>query len=238
MIIRISLIKVEAPYGESSRGDLFKEKHAAQQQLFAGGEDKISETITSAAQVMGILSVLVTTVTFASAFTLPGGYRADGDAAGTPVLAGSYAFEAFVLADVLAFICSLLATALLLFAGVPAGRVADRFRLVNIAYNFMMNSGRSLVAAFGLGLYVTLRPVARAIAVAIAVWMGIFACGVFAGETEDFDFILNKSIIARRRKPSAPRIVLGQIGLFLKYFWSYILIFGIPAIHKWAKQAK
>ncbi|KAL6861374.1 hypothetical protein ACP4OV_017074 [Aristida adscensionis] len=58
---------------------------------------------------MGVVSVLVATVTFAAAFTLPGGYRSaeeDGVAAGTPVLSGSYAFDAYILADSLAFGCS------------------------------------------------------------------------------------------------------------------------------------
>ncbi|CAN6177815.1 unnamed protein product [Urochloa humidicola] len=171
--IRNLLLKVAAPYGES-RGDLFNEKYATTTKEFKGGEEKISENLTSAAQVMGILSVLVTTVTFASAFTLPGGYRSAGDsggAAGTPVLAGSYAFEAFVLADALAFICSLIATCFLLYAGVPAFGLRVRFGNVNFAYGLMMNSGRSLLVAFGFGLYVALHPVAGTVPITVVVLM-------------------------------------------------------------------
>lgn len=72
-------------------------------------------------------------------FTLPGGSRSAGDGsgggvAGTPVLGGprrSYAFDAFILADALAFGFSLLATSILLYAGVPAGSLDNRFRLIN-----------------------------------------------------------------------------------------------------------
>ncbi|KAG2481299.1 protein ACCELERATED CELL DEATH 6-like isoform X1 [Panicum virgatum] len=265
--IRNSLLKVAAPYGESSRGDLFKQKHAdlfkqkhaddktqaqllaggedttsankhhadnTHQQLFEGGEGTISSTLTSAAQVMGILSVLVTTVTFASAFTLPGGYRADGgDAAGTPVLAGSYAFEAFVLADAMAFICSLLATSFLLYAGVPAFTLTDRFQTVNEAYGLMMHSARSLVAALGLGLYVALHPVARTIALVIAVWMSMLVYG-FTKDSEGIDYMFSYPIIPRQ-KLSAWSRVLGWIIYLLERLWSYILIFGVPAIRKWAR---
>ncbi|KAF0906678.1 hypothetical protein E2562_012252 [Oryza meyeriana var. granulata] len=158
--IRTSLLAVGAPYGEN-RGDLFDEKQTSVTPKFKGGEEKISENLTSAAQVLALFSILITTVTFASAFTLPGGYRSAGDgggAAGTPVLAGSYAFDAFILADALAFLCSFLATSVLLYAGVPAYPLETRFRNINCAYGLMMNSGRCLVAALALGLYVVLLP--------------------------------------------------------------------------------
>ncbi|RLN03384.1 hypothetical protein C2845_PM13G03530 [Panicum miliaceum] len=100
-------------------------------------EDKESDKLTNASQVMGIISVLVATVTFAAAFTLPGGYRADDHAdPGTPTLAGSYAFDAFVISISLAFICSLLATIGLIYSGFASvdysirGRFSDRSKLL------------------------------------------------------------------------------------------------------------
>lgn len=236
--IRNLLLKAAAPYGES-RGDLFGEKYAATIPGFKGGELKISENLTSAAQVLGILSVLVTTVTFASAFTLPGGYRSAGDsdgAAGTPVLAGSYAFEVFVLANALAFICSLLATSQLLYAGVPAHGLARRFHSVNGAYGLMMNSGRSLLVAFGFGLYVALHPVARTLPIAVLVLIFLLAAG-FTKDSEGIDSILFiYPTFPRRQKRAEQDIVLDWIVMVLERFWSYILIFGIPAIRKWARS--
>ncbi|CAL4983893.1 unnamed protein product [Urochloa decumbens] len=235
--IRNLLLKASAPYGES-RGDLFMEKNAAIIPEFKGGEHKISENLTSAAQVMGILSVLVTTVTFASAFTLPGGYRSVGDsggAAGTPVLAGSYAFEAFLLADALAFICSLVATSLLLYAGVPALELHSRFLFVNLAYGLMMNSGRSLLVAFGVGLYVALDPVARTVPITVIVCMSLVAV-IFIKGSEGIDSTLSfYPTFPTRQKLSAQDRVLGYFLCVLERFWSYILIFGIPAIRKWAR---
>jgi hypothetical protein len=178
-------------------------------------------------------------VTFASAFTLPGGYRSAGDsdgAAGTPVLAGSYAFEVFVLANALAFICSLLATSQLLYAGVPAHGLARRFHSVNGAYGLMMNSGRSLLVAFGFGLYVALHPVARTLPIAVLVLIFLLAAG-FTKDSEGIDSILFiYPTFPRRQKRAEQDIVLDWIVMVLERFWSYILIFGIPAIRKWARS--
>ncbi|CAL4990784.1 unnamed protein product [Urochloa decumbens] len=187
---------------------------------------------------MGILSVLVTTVTFASAFTLPGGYRSAGDsggAAGTPVLPGSYAFDAFVLADALAFICSLIATCFLLYAGVPAFGLRVRFGNVNFAYGLMMNSGRSLLVAFGWGLYVALHPVARTVPITVVVLMSLLAV-FFIKASEGIDSTLFiYPTFPRRQKLSAQDRVLGFFFYVLERFWSYVLIFGIPGIRKWAR---
>ncbi|KAG2577091.1 hypothetical protein PVAP13_6NG080600 [Panicum virgatum] len=170
----------------------------------------MSENLTDAAQVLALFSV-ITTVTFASAFTLPGGYRSAGDAAaaggvaGTPVLAGprrSYAFDAFILSDALAFGLSLLATSVLLYAGVPAG-TNNRFRLINFAYGLMWHSGRSLLVAFGLGLFLVLLPVARSIAIAVAVLMILLAVAILK-ESEGINSLGNIPMIGigTCRKPS------------------------------------
>ncbi|CAL5008349.1 unnamed protein product [Urochloa decumbens] len=148
-------------------------------------EDKESEKLTNASQVMGVVSVLVATVTYAAAFTLPGGYRADDhDDAGTPTLAGSYAFDAFVISVALAFICSLLATVGLIFSGFASvdysvrGRFSDRSKLL------LHSSVRSLAVAFAIAIYLVMAPVAlkTAIAVCIIICIGLlYQMGIPAG---------------------------------------------------------
>lgn len=204
----------------------------------------MSENLTAAAQVLALFSVLITTVTFASAFTLPGGSRSAGDGsgggvAGTPVLGGprrSYAFDAFILADALAFGFSLLATSILLYAGVPAGSLDNRFRLINFAYGLMWQSGRSLLAAFGLGLFVVLLPVARSIAIAVAVLMIALAAAILK-ESEGINSLGDIATIGigRSRQLSPRDRVLGWILSVFNNFWSYILIFGFPAIRRWPR---
>jgi hypothetical protein len=65
-----------------------------------------------------IASVLIATVTFAAAFTVPGDYVADDrPRAGTAVLARRLAFRAFVASDAMAFLCSIVATCFLVYGG-------------------------------------------------------------------------------------------------------------------------
>lgn len=122
--------------------------------------------MTNSAQTLGIGSVLITTVTFAAAFTLPGGYVADDHARrGTPTLAGSYAFDAFVMSITLAFACSLLATFSLMYSGVPLVDLPVRHQYFLRSRMLAVSSVRSLAAAFALGVYVVLGPVARMTAI-------------------------------------------------------------------------
>ncbi|KAL6606462.1 hypothetical protein ACP70R_042115 [Stipagrostis hirtigluma subsp. patula] len=228
-VILLSLAMLGAPPG-GTRPDLFFEK-----QLPKEDKDKLSEKVISSAQVMSIVSVLVATVTFASALALPGGYRADGDAAGTPVLAGSYAFDAFILSDALAFFCSCLATFTLVFAGVPAIDSNIRSRYLRIAAILLRSSARSFSAAFALGLYLVLSPVAHKIAVTICV---VGSASLLYGNIEVWQIIYTARLVHARygiRLPT-PRIYARAIFLHvMSHFWPLVIIFGLPAIRSWRR---
>ncbi|GJM93491.1 hypothetical protein PR202_ga10051 [Eleusine coracana subsp. coracana] len=74
-----------------------------------------------------IASVLIATVTFGAAFTVPGGYIADDHPnAGTAVSARRFAFRAFVMSDTMAFLFSIVATCFLVYGG--AGQVPRSHR--------------------------------------------------------------------------------------------------------------
>ena len=140
---------VGAPAG-GSRSDLFREKYIGERD-----EKKKSEDVAKTTEAMGIVSVLIATVTFASAFTLPGGYyqsASDGGVPGTPILAGSYVFNAFIVADALAFICSCLATFSLVFAGVPAMELSARYRHAKHFFAVAVCFSRKLDGLFCLGI--------------------------------------------------------------------------------------
>ncbi|KAF8700718.1 hypothetical protein HU200_034069 [Digitaria exilis] len=187
--------------------------------------------------MLGVVSVLVATVTFASAFTLPGGYYQNGTdssngVAGAPLLAGSYAFDAFILSDTLAFICSCMATFSLVFAGVPAMDIPVRCRYFEISALLLRSSGRSLVVAFALGLYLVLAPVAHTTAAAICVI--IFVSSLY-GNSEAWQ-IIRVADTARARLGTRMRVAwtLGLtfynvfVNVFMN-FWSFVIIFGVPA---------
>uniref|UniRef100_A0A6J0PCY8 Protein ACCELERATED CELL DEATH 6-like n=1 Tax=Elaeis guineensis var. tenera TaxID=51953 RepID=A0A6J0PCY8_ELAGV len=79
-----------------------------------------------------VVSVLVATVTFAAAFTVPGGYIADDHPGrGTAVLAKDRAFNWFLASDFFAFVSS--TTATFLFAFTEALVVDKHFRRLGLS---------------------------------------------------------------------------------------------------------
>lgn len=224
-MIHQSLALARAPVGHS-RQDHFYEKHSKRRD-----EEIDSEYLTNATSVLGISSVLIATVTFAAAFTLPGGYRADDHAnGGTPTLAGSYSFNAFITANTLAFSCSLLATVSLLYSGMPSREISIRYVYQSLSLVMMRSSATSLVAAFALGMYVVLAPVALTMAksvCAITFLSFLSACMEVRRPLIVANSVRIRVRIWAARYQAAP--VLKFIG---KRFWSYVIIFGLPAVLK------
>ncbi|KAG2558772.1 uncharacterized protein LOC120685982 [Panicum virgatum] len=228
IVMSRTLLLVGAPAG-ASRSDLFLEKYIGEID-----EEKIAEDVAKATQAMVVVSVLIATVTFASAFTLPGGYyqsASDGGVPGTPILAGSYAFNAFIVANALAFICSCLATFGLVFAGLPAMELSLRYKYRSFSAILLYASGRSLLASFAMGLYLVLAPTAHATAITVCVissgalvfgnmrvWLML--CGLNTARAR----LGIRGLIATWYD-LAPAAVVFTFG-----FVSLIVIFSLPAI--------
>uniref|UniRef100_A0A453BD95 PGG domain-containing protein n=1 Tax=Aegilops tauschii subsp. strangulata TaxID=200361 RepID=A0A453BD95_AEGTS len=120
------------------------------------------------AQNLVVGSVLVSTVTFAAVFTLPGGTISDGHPhGGAPILSHRYTFKAFVMANTLAFVGSTLSTIWLTYAG--SDHVHPLLRALYMFFSVvcMEQATRGMVAAFALGAYVVLSPVTERIAVVV-----------------------------------------------------------------------
>uniref|UniRef100_A0A0D9XBQ7 PGG domain-containing protein n=1 Tax=Leersia perrieri TaxID=77586 RepID=A0A0D9XBQ7_9ORYZ len=134
--------------------------------------EKLSGIYKEAAQNLTIGAVLIVTVTFAATFTMPGGYVSSDDdrvsMRGTPTLAGTYTFDAFVIANTLAFLFSGMATFSLMYAGYMPLDFA--FREV---MGLLHSSVRSVGAAFLTATYVTLAHVAPKVVIAVYVGAGI-----------------------------------------------------------------
>uniref|UniRef100_A0A0E0B0Q2 PGG domain-containing protein n=1 Tax=Oryza glumipatula TaxID=40148 RepID=A0A0E0B0Q2_9ORYZ len=154
---------------------------------------------------------------------VPGGYRADDHRdGGAPTLAGGYAFDAFIVANALAFVCSLHATLGLMYAGMASVDFATRSRHFASAVGQVRSSIRSLAVAFALGTYVVLAPVARTTAMAACV----FASTILVyGNTELMSMMVLAWTMSRK---SVARIVVGS----LSKLWPYVLIFGFPVVLK------
>jgi hypothetical protein len=114
-----------------------------------------------------LVAILIATVTFAAAFTLPGGYSTDPGNEGLPIMARKFAFKAFLISDTLAM-CSSLAVA---FVCIIAKWEDLEFLLY---YRFftkklMWFAYMATTIAFATGLYTVLAPRLLWLAIAICI---------------------------------------------------------------------
>ncbi|KAK3434003.1 hypothetical protein EUGRSUZ_D01532 [Eucalyptus grandis] len=121
-----------------------------------------------------LVAALIATVTFAAAFTMPGGYNSDGPNQGMATLASRAAFQAFVIFNTIAFIFS--TTALFLQYG--ASFLSDRLKVtsVHIAGAHIYIAMLGMVLAFASGTYVVLT---RTNGLGIVPFVGIGALGTW-----------------------------------------------------------
>ncbi|KAL6342299.1 hypothetical protein AAG906_007513 [Vitis piasezkii] len=99
-----------------------------------------------------IVSALITTVTFAAGFTLPGGYKEDD---GKAILSKKAAFRAFVVTDTIAMVSSLCAVFLHFFMTLhKRGKFLEKHLLW--AFIFTMVGMGAMAIAFATGLYAVL----------------------------------------------------------------------------------
>uniref|UniRef100_A0A0D3H4K8 PGG domain-containing protein n=1 Tax=Oryza barthii TaxID=65489 RepID=A0A0D3H4K8_9ORYZ len=200
MIYRSLLVYCGAPGGN------LRHDHFLEQDIASRNEADESKKIIESTQILGIGSVLVATVAFAAA----------------PTLAGGYAFNAFIVANALAFVCSLHATLGLMYAGMASVDFTTRSRHFTSAVGQVRSSIQCLAVAFALGTYVVLAPVARTTAMAACV----FASTILVyGNTELMSMMVLAWTMSRK---SVAKIAVGS----LSKLWPYVLIFGLPAVLK------
>ncbi|XBI50611.1 hypothetical protein VPH35_113994 [Triticum aestivum] len=165
--ILLALRLVDAKSG-ICRGDYFEEKKEIVEAR-QNGTRKL-ENVKEGTQSLCIGAVLIATVTFGASFAMPGGYRSDDHTGGgTPTLAGRFDFDAFMLANSLAFTFSMIATIALMSSGSPMHNPRSRELHFGMAFFFLTISITGLVAAFALGTYTMLAPVAPKTAIVVCV---------------------------------------------------------------------
>lgn len=217
----------------SCRFDRLAEKNADKKQAEKEEEEKRekeeSDKLTSATQTLCILSVLIATVTFGATFALPGGYKADDHVnGGTPTMAGPgrWYFDAFMIANTLAFICSLLATVGLMYSAISMLPLRHRYMHLGVSVHFGGCSITSLIAAFALGVYMVLAPVARSTAIAICAMSPTVLLYRYVQYLRWLHRVLGP-IVARRGVRYA--VMYAAKGLFCKTLselWPLVVIFS------------
>ena len=113
-----------------------------------------------------VVAILIATITFAAAFTLPGGYITDAGNEGLPIMARKIAFKAFLISNALA-VCSSLAVAFICIIA----RWEDLFLLYyrSLTKKLMWFAYMATTTAFATGLYTVLAPHLLWLAIAVCV---------------------------------------------------------------------
>lgn len=207
------------------------QRHGAKVQAPELNVEAEAKKIQDSTTTIGVVSVLIITVSFAAAFQLPGGYSTGGNKPdGTPELANKYSFQAFVMANNLAAFCSTMSTLSLMYAGVSTVDISTRKKAFVLAISFLNSSARSLSAAFAFGTYAVLAPVAYAAAVLTWLFTGLvlldiawFTCTIGA----DILVLLN-----RQRNRTFMKFACSIVFTPLWVLWPYVVIAGCIAYLK------
>ncbi|CAO2201082.1 unnamed protein product [Urochloa humidicola] len=214
------------------RRDQFRERFVKELENSEWIAEEESKKITESTQIVGIGSVLVATASFAAAFTMPGGFRNDDRAghpgeAGTPMMAGKYAFDGFVISNTLAFICSTIATFSLVFCGIAAVDIEKRIKLFSFSLSLLLSAARSFCAAFAFALYLLLAPVAHGIAITACV-MTALALALLDGLCFTWMISVGASVVLKRRvRSECWKLGAAFLYTILYLFWPYVVIFGL-----------
>ncbi|KAL5781884.1 hypothetical protein ACOSP7_006913 [Xanthoceras sorbifolium] len=106
-----------------------------------------------------VVAALIATVTFAAAFTLPGGYKSEqGKNQGTAILSRNSAFQSFVIADTIAMVFSMLAVFAYFIMSLEFLPLKRYLSLFQIAPWFVVVAMAAMVIAFVTGTYAVLSP--------------------------------------------------------------------------------
>ena len=118
-----------------------------------------------------LVAILIATITFAAAFTLPGGYINGAGSEGLPIMSRKFAFQAFLISDVLAM-CSSFAVA---FICIIARWEDYEFLLYYRSFTkkLMWFAYVATTTAFSTGLYTVLAPRVHWLAIAICVMVAL-----------------------------------------------------------------
>jgi hypothetical protein len=113
-----------------------------------------------------LVAILIATITFAAAFTLPGGYSNDAGSEGLPIMARKVAFQAFFISDSLAMFSSLAVAFISTMSRWEDFEFLLHYR--SLTKKLMSVGYIATAIAFATGLYTILAP--------RLLWMAITIC--------------------------------------------------------------
>ncbi|KAJ6297492.1 hypothetical protein OIU78_023110 [Salix suchowensis] len=123
-------------------------------------EKKKVEAMNKVRESQLVVAALIATVTFAAAFTIPGGYKSKE---GTAILAKKAAFIVFIISDAISMVLSISAVFIhflsVLYQGSFNRTLETTVMLFRLATSFTMNAMCTMIIAFITGTYAVLHPV-------------------------------------------------------------------------------
>ncbi|VAH70514.1 hypothetical protein VPH35_051799 [Triticum aestivum] len=196
-------------------------------------EKKDSDEVTESSRALGILSVLITTVTFGAAFSVPPSIKqADNSKGDNPRLFNAWYFSVFMLANAGAFVYSSIATLCLMISSTSMVKLDIRRAAFRISTFFASHSLTYLTIAFALGIHIVLAPAGRTIAPAIytvSLSLLLWQHGGSVGEI----FHTYKPLSVRRGHKFAFCLFIRHISLWaISQLWPFTLFIYASAGNK------
>ncbi|CAD6273099.1 unnamed protein product [Miscanthus lutarioriparius] len=118
-----------------------------------------------------LVAILLATITFAAAFTLPGGYSSDAGSQGLPIMVRKAAFQAFLISDTLAMCASLAVAFICIIAKWEDLEFLLYYR--SFTKKLMWFAYVATTTAFATGLYTVLAPRLLWLSVTVCVLTGL-----------------------------------------------------------------
>ncbi|KAM0873729.1 hypothetical protein ACQ4PT_037888 [Festuca glaucescens] len=119
-----------------------------------------------------LVAILIATITFATAFTLPGGYSNDAGSEGLPIMSKKFAFYAFLISDTLAMCSSFTVAFICIIARWEDYEFLIYYR--SFTKKLMWFAYVATTMAFSTGLYTVLAPRLHWMAITICVMVAFF----------------------------------------------------------------
>uniref|UniRef100_A0ACD5XJ05 Uncharacterized protein n=1 Tax=Avena sativa TaxID=4498 RepID=A0ACD5XJ05_AVESA len=143
---------------------------AKQEMTEASRKDAKSLTQTYTSNT-SLVAILIATITFAAAFTLPGGYRSDAGGEGLPIMSKKFAFQTFLIFDILAMCSSFAVSFICIIARWEDYEFLLYYR--SFTKKLMWFAYVATTTAFSTGLYTVLAPQLHWLAIAICVLVAL-----------------------------------------------------------------
>ena len=118
-----------------------------------------------------LVAILIATITFAAAFTLPGGYSSHAGSEGLPIMSRKFAFQAFLISDVLAMCSSFVVAFICIIARWEDYEFLVYYR--SFTKKLMWFAYVATTTAFSTGLYTVLAPRIHWLAIAICLMVAL-----------------------------------------------------------------